>query len=1162
MYDVIKKYVDNENSNGLLLIDMPTGSGKTFSAIKYIYDSCLDDKNGNRKYIFVTTLKKNLPVEDIKKHFENDNSVELFKEKVLLIDSNMDSVISGWSSDVEYSIPADIKRLQEYKDFKSNLEFVKTQREHYNSSLKEFLPSIETNLREKTEPIFRRKISDLLGKTYPTVEKRIYAIKTDKKWQWLGKLYPAVFTRERQVLFMSMDKFLSRNTTIVEPSYMFYNSDLLNNAVVFIDEFDATKDTVLKNLINNGLRDSVNYIDLFKDIYASLHTDEFPAVLTIPSKERMKGKYRNQTLESVVEGIKDKADYIFSEYTLQFKHRTFGETEESYQNYLFQDHQFHSILDGNNSYIGMYSDEKNRLNSIQFTNKRPDLEKNNIQSMLGQLRGFVKFFQGAINILAINYRQCKEEQRKDGEDIFSMEPAIRSVLSLFRLSDESIDYLTTQIMMSSHKIKGDIESADYDLSFYENGFRYYAFENDIAHDMQSQIMMYSFQTTPEKILLRYCEKAKVIGISATATVPSVIGNYDIDYLRNKMNRVFCSVSSEDRNRLNLDFERSVSGYNHVSIHADLLGSKGNYNKESWRQVFKEDELVNAAYELINRTFEEGEDKNNYLKERYLRVSLAFKKFVIHDDIQSFLCVLNKHPRKGDNQLDKDKLFQLFKYIAKDNGWERYNNRVVLFLDGAEYDDKKNDMINRLASGEKLFVISVYQTIGAGQNLQYPIPDSFRNSIVRINDRNTRDEKDFDAIYLDKPTNVIVPMVDKLEEPDFVKYLFQMEFLQERAEISSAETKTNIRNAFKTYMTGHKTNGTFANVYYKQSVVQLSTRYIIQAIGRICRTNSKNKNIYIYADEHITESVDTSVINNRIFNHEFIELIDCIKRFGEKTPETISYENLASLKSVRVNKEIKNMLNNDWTEAKIDKWKKLRNLVLKCPTASEDEAKENFIIKNFYAQLPKADSILYYHQEEDYNKVEVSFNKTISINSCLSAEDSNLQNVLKIEGIKELFEKNGWATTFERNNYIMTPPLWNNIYKGAIGEVVGKYLFETLLNVTVKEIDALDLFELFDFQIEGTSVYVDFKNWHEGQTEDKTKIIKHISTKAQKCGCKCVIIANIYAERLYKPTETDMNGIHILSIPNLVSEYNGQVVPMNEPWMMIKRCIDEYRNTDK
>ena len=47
---------------------------------------------------------------------------------------------------------------------------------------------------------------------------------------------------------------------------MFYNSDIVKNAVIFIDEFDATKDTILKKIIDNGLHDKVDYIELFKDI--------------------------------------------------------------------------------------------------------------------------------------------------------------------------------------------------------------------------------------------------------------------------------------------------------------------------------------------------------------------------------------------------------------------------------------------------------------------------------------------------------------------------------------------------------------------------------------------------------------------------------------------------------------------------------------------------------------------------------------------------------------------------------------------------------------------------------------------------------------------------------------------------------------------------------
>ena len=52
MYNVIKRFAESEAGNGLMLIDMPTGSGKTYSAIEYIFNACLKEENKNRKYIF------------------------------------------------------------------------------------------------------------------------------------------------------------------------------------------------------------------------------------------------------------------------------------------------------------------------------------------------------------------------------------------------------------------------------------------------------------------------------------------------------------------------------------------------------------------------------------------------------------------------------------------------------------------------------------------------------------------------------------------------------------------------------------------------------------------------------------------------------------------------------------------------------------------------------------------------------------------------------------------------------------------------------------------------------------------------------------------------------------------------------------------------------
>lgn len=792
MYNIIKRYCENEYTNGLFLLDMPTGSGKTYSVIRYIFDA-VQDSSSKRKFFFITTLKKNLPEEELKKHFESAGQLTQFKEKFLRVDSNYESVIAGFQSETIKAIPADIKETDEYKAVEQYINLVKNLRKENKYNLRSALLAAEDSLQKEAEPRFIRMLQALLSKKYSNVEDRLQAIKTEKDWQWVAELYPSVFMRDRQIIFMSVDKFLLLNSTIVEPSSVLYNSDIIDNAVIFIDEFDSTKETVLKNIIQNGLRDRIDYVELFNAVYSVLHTHSFPAILTTPSKKRQEGQYKNQSLQDVLDRTVKIADEIHDTFSLQYSHRTENITDENANNFLFQDHQYHSILNGNKSYITTFANRNERINTIRFSNERPETDNGNIQVMLGKLRGFISCFMGAVRILAINYQQCKAERRNPNEDEFTLEEAIRTVLSEFKLTATHINYLTSQILVSSHKYKGEIQSVDFDLSFYEKGFRYYAFEDDYAHDTQSKTMMYSFQITPEKLLLRFCEKAKVLGISATATIPSAIGNYDIEYLEEKLQNKYITITDAERNRLKVAFENSVKGYNKVNIHTKLIGGSA-YSVAAWKEVTDHEEAAQYLFDIVERAC--SDDSNDYDKKCYLRIAIAFKSFLIQKRIQSFLCVLTKRPRKNNKVLDLDVLLSIFDVIVK-NQHESFNvKRNVIQLDGDEYDLKKDEIINRLSCGERLFVISAYQTIGAGQNLQYPAPDAHKYDLVTINDRESNGYKDFDAIYLDMPTNLLTQLTPNLAEEAFVKYLFHVEMLQENAEASVKDAISHIKKAFR------------------------------------------------------------------------------------------------------------------------------------------------------------------------------------------------------------------------------------------------------------------------------------------------------------------------------------------------------------------------------
>lgn len=101
-----------------------------------------------------------------------------------------------------------------------------------------------------------------------------------------------------------------------------------------------------------------------------------------------------------------------------------------------------------------------------------------------------------------------------------------------------------------------------------------------------------------------------------------------------------------------------------------------------------------------------------------------------------------------------------------------------------------------------------------------------------------------------------------------------------------------------------------------------------------------------------------------------------------------------------------------------------------------------------------------------------------------------------------------------------------------------------------------LYAIQKCRTEESNIYVDFKNWQESTDFDWSKQINKIGLKAEKCGCKCVIIANIVADRNYKISSTTKNGVEILVIPSLLLEHPVQTDNV-EAWRKIKECIDRY-----
>lgn len=437
----------------------------------------------------------------------------------------------------------------------------------------------------------------------------------------------------------------------------------------------------------------------------------------------------------------------------------------------------------------------------------------------------------------------------------------------------------------------------------------------------------------------------------------------------------------------------------------------------------------------------------------------------------------------------------------------------------------------MSKGEKLFVISSYNTVGAGQNLQYKAPGNA--TIVAVNDYDRGDmEKDFDCIYLEKPTNLLVNVDSKkgIEAEDLIRFVYQMEFLMERGEVSRKDGIAVIKDVFICFSGGYTFSGKKGEPYKTDSVNNYALRTLIQAVGRICRTGLKNPDIYIYVDNTILTDYDLSIVEQRMLNPEFAELVKVGKIYynglANENLDIAVMENRAGTLALKA-MQIINELKRNWTDDSIDYWKALRELCLMRPTLSRKNVEQNSQYQLVYMCAPGEITAYSYEQEGDYNKnINIKFDG--SLPQKMSEDEVHLKEIMQIPGVKALFEKHGYATSFVPNEFILTPPMFNNIYKGALGEVVGKYILEQYAGVTLQEMPP-EFFELFDYTL-GNGVYVDFKLWKETMLISAEEEKKNVLEKLDKCGGKRAVIINIMLDHNMQIMSSDSG--RIIEIPYL------------------------------
>lgn len=1162
--NAICNFVKRSEKKGLVEIPLPTGFGKTHAvmqAISMMVDSKTDSFSDVKRIIFTTTLKKNLPVEKLRKYYKGD-----FDKEVLLLKSNLDSLIDFYACGGFSDIPEKFKDEAFYKMDKrlGRLKVLQAENEKTSDEF-EYIQELKERVNED-EQGFRKHIRSILRENFKTSKEQKKAIKKKPEFQWIEKLYPYIFIDEKKVIFMTMRKLLSGLSPLAGTGNSLLTEDFLKGAVLFIDEYDATKKDVKDEIIEEQLRERLDLIRVFRSVHSALHSERF-------SNDLLDVIHVNDYgLQRFYEGIITHANELYERFHLGLSYRQEDGLVDRKKNFLFYDSQFQTILEKGKYTIFAQEDKARHRMSIIKGESSSSIDGNvAIQDLLRKVDAFMKRFSYFIWRWANAY-MIKENSRrmelnaKDGIelDMMTIDNAAYSIIDKFLSNQQEKRIIFSYYSKMNMQAMRDGQRLPY--SYFANGFTMFELEDNDANNDDTMMSMVKIKDTPESIMAFIAENALVFAISATAVIPSATGNYCRDYLKEVLKGDFHSLPEEDTELAG--YIRSELGtrnkpyHNEIEIEVSDVPEDEELIKERLINCFTDKECAQLCLKKIELEASElGEDKCSYYANKYMRLAYVVRLFANQKGQQTLLYLGKALPKDSDGSTLKKKVLDyIIEMVNVDAGLKGMYVIQSAILTSSNFNEAKEQISERLKNGEKLIIFSSYQTVGAGQNLQYPINESYRDNIVTLphSYNYEKEERDIDSIYLDDIT-YLTENINDVKHFDLKRNMYHLMQVMEcfgNYEISVETKRELVKAGFNSLQNIRpKCNVSLNDA---QSIKLHVTRDVIQAVGRMGRTCMRNKHISIHIYEKVLRQLDHNTLMAE-FNSEEVKAIGRKLKAKEATACVDNQLQLAMLRantiSVQVSGKIlstvKRSFKGEWSENDMRLWKELRELVLKHPTANEEDLADDDLRAYYINGLEPLSKYLFSVNDNSYRNIHVWFededsfrkskqiikddNGRLVVHKC-SEDDARLQMLLNIKGVREMFQKRGYAEHFQTKKYIMSPALYTNIYKGALGEVCGRHIIEDSTSLKLEEIQDGDHFEYFDYRIEGNpNVYIDFKHWKISSApyNDKDAIMAEIRNKMDIIGAQRVYIIGILKDS--ESIASVSADERIITIPYLVDE---------------------------
>lgn len=984
-------------------------------------------------------------------------------------------------------------------------------------------------IRLNDEPTFRRDLVGKLAEFGKTASAKYKGIQ--QNYPFLLKLYPAIETSHRHIFFLSVDKFFLGNTTLIEPGYKFVGNSITKGALIFIDEIDSTKETILRQQISESQEQKVDIVKLFCQINNSLANKTIPANFF----NQNPGKEPDHTSRSAYEKIKKVFASTSQKYKLDRVFKYQGKEED--QSFLFDDFSLMTISSGEHDKAIDVEEDDQKTTNILAVHEAEDKDKgNSFYPVINSINGAITYFVNGIAMIARNYMEWRNAIRKDAsDDRMELDAAITTVLECFDLDPKFVELLTRMILSHVNGFREFDDKHIFADSVYDTGFRFYSFSDDIRQDLSTRINMVYLLSTPESYLAGLADRSLVVGLSATGNIPTVTGNYDLGYLKDKLGDKFYTIDPESKQRLAKSFSDKEQG-NHKTRVFSLSAKIQDGHILTAEPLFQSVEREKKVAEEI-----QTKEQHSINVERFLKIVLAIKSFLFDPKSKVLLVLTNRNVKTDDSDLfSVDNYKKIITELMDD---KKVAVRYEIYpLYGSRFEEQKDRYLASAKSGVKIILMTSYPASGTGQNLQYEVEDETTGE---------KKKKDIDSVYLEYPRNMIVNSMRGLTDSDLIKYIFQVEALGETGDISCSLSKELIRYAFKKTMGLKAFERNVHALYSTSSVNNHAVKCLVQGVGRVCRVGAKTLDTHIFLDEEIVGKLDFSCLKGVLLNSEFKEILLTVRQ--EQDAVLKNEVNRCHLNQGLWNNRfclstINHYLSDNhesWSGKDMKSWQELREFVLTHPTISDEELAQYPYYKKLYIHAPEgAKTNRYFLGIKDGSHIDSFSYSHGPEHSLMISDDRSPLNVLMANAdIAAFFEQKGYAKSFVASDNVILPVIFTNIYKGALGEAVGRYLFEKA-GILLNDITDGFKFERFDYCLaQDPDIYVDFKLWKQFVDDSDAS---EMSNKRKSQGTaeklkiiqgKKALVVNILAEGEDHPKVKGEGNI--LIVPSLLED-NGNV----------------------